>query len=128
MQPATDDFPTLADFLPARPAWMAQGACRNRPDLTWFPERGQSAAPAKAVCAGCPQKAPCVAYAIEADAVGVWGRHEHAGAASDAEGRLGLLRLVSRTAPRGGSYAESCSSSPCSVEDSVETGRPPNAA
>ncbi len=73
MQPTVERFPTLADFLPGRPAWMAQGACRNRPDVNWFPEKGQSAAAAKAVCAGCPQKAPCVAYAIETDAEGVWG-------------------------------------------------------
>ncbi len=68
------DAPTLADLLPPRPTWMVASACRDRPDVTWFPERGESAAPAKAVCLSeCPCQAACLAYAIETDAVGIWG-------------------------------------------------------
>ena len=55
---------------------MAEGACRGRSDVSdvsFFPDKGQSAAPAKAVCAGCPAKGPCLEYAIETDAEGVWG-------------------------------------------------------
>jgi WhiB family transcriptional regulator, redox-sensing transcriptional regulator len=62
--------------LPSRPAWWAEAACRGRPDLNWFPDRGQApaAAAAKAICAGCPSAAPCLAFAIEEHIdIGVWG-------------------------------------------------------
>ncbi len=64
---------TLAELLPPRPAWMAAAACRDRPDVTWFPEKGQSTAPAKAICSECPSKVPCLAFALETEADGVWG-------------------------------------------------------
>ncbi len=73
MAPEAPDLLTVADLFPRRPAWMASGACRDRPDVTWFPEKGQSAAPAKAVCAGCPTRARCLEYAIETGVEGVWG-------------------------------------------------------
>ncbi|MDP8937855.1 MAG: WhiB family transcriptional regulator [Actinomycetota bacterium] len=65
-------LPSLADLL-RRPAWMAEGLCRDRPDVTWFPEKGQTAAPAKAVCAACPTRARCLEYAIETGVEGIWG-------------------------------------------------------
>ena len=63
-------------LLPGRPAWWADAACRGRPDLNFFPDRGEApaAAAAKAVCAGCPSAAPCLAFAIEEHIdIGVWG-------------------------------------------------------
>ena len=63
-------------LLPGRPAWWADAACRGRPDLNWFPDRGEApaAAAAKAVCAGCPSAAACLAFAIEEHIdIGVWG-------------------------------------------------------
>lgn len=52
---------------------MVAAACRGMdPDL-FFPERGESAAEAKAVCAGCSVRAECLAYGIELNGQGVWG-------------------------------------------------------
>ena len=34
----------------ARPAWMKDALCREHPEVSWYPERGEPAAPAKAVC------------------------------------------------------------------------------
>lgn len=61
----------LADFI-NRPAWMADGLCNLYPDVSWFPERGQDAAAAKAVCARCPVSAQCLAYALEHEERGIW--------------------------------------------------------
>jgi WhiB family redox-sensing transcriptional regulator len=63
----------LAELL-ERPAWMERGACRDRPDITFFPERGQSGAPAKAVCAECPVRRDCLDYAVtHGERHGIWG-------------------------------------------------------
>lgn len=73
MQP-DERLPTLAEVLPSRPGWMAAASCRDRPDVTFFPELGHAARAAREVCAGCPVKAPCLAYALaEPDLAGVWG-------------------------------------------------------
>ncbi len=52
---------------------MASGACRERPDVNFFPVQGQTAAPAKAICRECPTRARCLEYALETAADGVWG-------------------------------------------------------
>jgi len=59
---------------PASIAWMRFAACAGvDPDLM-FPERGQSAAPGKAVCDGCPVRAPCLDHALtHHENWGVWG-------------------------------------------------------
>jgi hypothetical protein len=58
--------------IPARPAWMADAACREHPEVDFFPGPRGDAEPAKAVCAGCCREA-CAAYARENGEVGVWG-------------------------------------------------------
>ena len=60
--------------LPPRPAWWAQAACRQRPDVNFFPELGESTARAKAVCSACEARDACLAFA-EAEGLdhGVWG-------------------------------------------------------
>jgi WhiB family redox-sensing transcriptional regulator len=74
MVPEAPALPTLADLLPPRPSWMAAGACRDRPDVTWFPDRGKSTAPAKAICAGCPVRVECLSFAQhEGIDHGTWG-------------------------------------------------------
>lgn len=61
-------------LLPGRPAWWAEAACRGRPDITWFPGQGETAAPAKAICAECPAREACLAFATEHNIdQGVWG-------------------------------------------------------
>lgn len=55
-------------------SWMGEAACRGvSPDL-FFPDRGESTAPAKAVCAGCPVSDECLEYAIRGrEMFGVFG-------------------------------------------------------
>ncbi len=55
---------------------MAAGACRDRPDLSWFPELGESTAEAKAVCMRCSVRQECLEYAAadpDARRYGIWG-------------------------------------------------------
>jgi len=61
---------------PARFAerWREQAACRGTDLEVFFPGRGESAGPARRVCAGCPVRQPCLDYAItNRIAYGVWG-------------------------------------------------------
>lgn len=48
--------------------WMRHGACRGlaHDDAArmFFPARGESTEPAKAVCARCPVRAECLEYAL----------------------------------------------------------------
>lgn len=57
--------------------WYLLAACRGRSDINWFPRRGAplEVHAAYAVCAGCPVKAECLAYAfsLEFNPPGVWG-------------------------------------------------------
>ena len=58
----------------ASAAFMAFGACRGAdPDL-FFPDRGESLEPAKAVCAGCVVREECLEHALRVgERFGVWG-------------------------------------------------------
>ena len=55
-------------------SWRDRAACRGTdPDL-FFPERGESADPARQICARCPVRQPCLVYALDKGiAHGVWG-------------------------------------------------------
>lgn len=74
---------TLVAPVPLGPepgtGWQAQGACLDHPEVDFFPARGQSAGPAKLVCADCPVKAECLAHALGdnplgiVEKIGVWG-------------------------------------------------------
>ena len=67
---------TIRELLDASAVeWQAQAACKNisQPDI-FFPGRGESSAPAKAICAGCPVRAECLDYALShGERVGIWG-------------------------------------------------------
>jgi WhiB family redox-sensing transcriptional regulator len=75
------------DALVVRPGWMRDGLCREYPDIDFFFERGESTAPAKAICSRCPVSGQCLAYALEQGPhlQGVWAgtspreRRQHAG-------------------------------------------------
>ncbi len=57
----------------ARPEWMAEVACATADPAIFFPERGESVEPAKALCATCPAVEPCRAYALELGTEhGIW--------------------------------------------------------
>lgn len=64
----------LLDGIARRPAWMADAACREHPEVEFHPTAGQPTAPAKAVCGGCLTRSECLAYA-QAEGIdhGVWG-------------------------------------------------------
>jgi len=67
---------TLQEFAAERPAFMSDAACREHPEISWFPERGDDVRPAKAVCAACLVQAECAAYAATFalnDLQGIWG-------------------------------------------------------
>ena len=54
--------------------WREQAACRDAELDVFFPERGESAGPARQVCARCPVRQPCLDYAISNRiAYGIWG-------------------------------------------------------
>jgi len=54
--------------------WRDRAACRGTDLGLFFPGRGESAEPAREVCAGCPVQQPCLDYAIShAITSGIWG-------------------------------------------------------
>lgn len=53
----------LADLV-ARPRWMRDAACREHPDVNFFPDRGESTGPAKMVCRGCLVLEECRQWAL----------------------------------------------------------------
>jgi len=61
---------------PARFAarWRELAACRGADLNLFFPGRGESAEPARQVCARCPVREPCLDYATSNQIThGVWG-------------------------------------------------------
>jgi WhiB family redox-sensing transcriptional regulator len=55
-----------------RPAWMADAACHDS-GVNFFPERGESLDPARAICGRCPVAPDCLAYALaHVELRGVW--------------------------------------------------------
>jgi len=54
--------------------WMDDALCKQVDPELWFPEKGQTAAEAKAVCALCSVKAECLQYSLKnRERFGVWG-------------------------------------------------------
>jgi WhiB family transcriptional regulator, redox-sensing transcriptional regulator len=60
--------------LPSPPAWFDDALCAQVDLEMFFPEKGESQAAAKQVCALCPVTAKCLAYALENRVCeGIWG-------------------------------------------------------
>ena len=59
---------------PSPSSWRDRATCHGAdPDL-FFPERGESADPARQICARCPVRQPCLGYALDNSIThGVWG-------------------------------------------------------
>ena len=54
--------------------WRDRAACRDTDLDLFFPGRGESAEPARRVCAACPVRQPCLDYAISHGIThGIWG-------------------------------------------------------
>ena len=69
--PAVDHLLELLD----RPPWHRDALCREYVGkVNFFPSRGESLEPAKALCAACLVRPECLLYALEHDEPnGVWG-------------------------------------------------------
>ena len=68
-----DLFGCIIDVVDPAPAWFAQAQCRGNTS-DFFVDKGQSVAPAKAICAGCPVVDECLSHAIaHRETRGVWG-------------------------------------------------------
>ena len=69
------------------PTLSGQAACANEDQDLFYPRRGQSTEPAKTLCNGCPEKMPCLAYALKRGyQAGVFG-------ATSARERREIIRL-----------------------------------
>ena len=53
--------------LTRRPRWVADTACRDFPEWSWFPISGSPAAKIVAACDACPVRAECLTDALEHD-------------------------------------------------------------
>jgi WhiB family redox-sensing transcriptional regulator len=63
-----------AASAPFAARWRALAACRGADLHLFFPGRGESAEPARRVCAGCPVREPCLDYALRHGIThGIWG-------------------------------------------------------
>lgn len=75
--PWAHDEPTVDDVLALlrRPTWQADGSCREHPEVTWFPTRGQSTEPARRICLTCIVRPECAEWAAGqgVELQGVWG-------------------------------------------------------
>lgn len=47
--------------------------CTEVDSEIFFPHPGGNPLPAKAICARCPVRRPCLEYAVEHQVAGVWG-------------------------------------------------------
>jgi WhiB family transcriptional regulator, redox-sensing transcriptional regulator len=56
------------------PAWVEAAICAQTDPEAFFPEKGESADPARRICAVCPVQRDCLEDALpDADRRGVWG-------------------------------------------------------
>jgi WhiB family transcriptional regulator, redox-sensing transcriptional regulator len=54
--------------------WRRRAACRGSDLGLFFPGRGESAEPARRICAACPVREPCLDYALRHGIThGIWG-------------------------------------------------------
>lgn len=56
------------------PAWHRDAACKEHPELSWFPIAGLPPMRVANVCAACTVRAECLADALDrGERYGVWG-------------------------------------------------------
>lgn len=65
--------------------WQDQALCDGMDPAIFFPERGESNARAKRICARCPVRGECLVTAIHDEPHGKMERHGTAGGLSAAE-------------------------------------------
>jgi WhiB family redox-sensing transcriptional regulator len=55
-------------------SWRQKGACRGLDPGIFYPASDDDAGPAKAICATCPVREPCLEYALaHRERDGIWG-------------------------------------------------------
>jgi WhiB family redox-sensing transcriptional regulator len=54
-------------------SWVRLGACVGMAPEIWFPGHSEHGGEAKAVCAGCEVKKPCLELALKEGFQGIWG-------------------------------------------------------
>jgi hypothetical protein len=60
--------------VPALAGWQYRAACRGTDLNVFFPDRGESAEPARQICAACPVRQACLDYALSHGVThGIWG-------------------------------------------------------
>lgn len=73
----TSEIDVVAMARRARPAWHGDALCKEYPELSWFPERGDDTRAQKAICARCLVREECeqAGYAANESEVcqGIWG-------------------------------------------------------
>lgn len=73
MAPGSGALSLVEALAGTRPPWMADGACREHPDLEFVP-RSRPVDRLAVVCAGCLVRQECLDYALERpELVGWWG-------------------------------------------------------
>lgn len=54
--------------------WQDGTPCSSVVPDIWFPEKGESALPAKLICAGCDVREQCLQWALDnGEKFGIWG-------------------------------------------------------
>jgi WhiB family redox-sensing transcriptional regulator len=69
------NFGYLLELLYRAPDWHADAACKEHPEVNFFPKRGDDGRQAKGVCAGCLVRTECADWALEqgSELKGIWG-------------------------------------------------------
>jgi hypothetical protein len=71
MSPGSGEQLLSFDEVLRRPSWMELAACAGQPIEVFFPVRGQTAAPARAICSTCKVQPECLDYArADSDTMG----------------------------------------------------------
>lgn len=56
------------------PDWHRDALCQEFPEVEFFPDRGEDARPAKAICQRCLVQSDCLSWALEQGTLdGIWG-------------------------------------------------------
>ena len=85
----------LQGVLEDRGGWRADAACREHPEVDFFPQDSYGVALAQRVCADCPVRLDCLEWALARPELhGVWGgRSERERVKIKRDGGLWALRL-----------------------------------
>lgn len=69
----TDAQVSAVEMLPDAPR-LPRAACRGEDPELWFSDIPEETAEAREVCQGCPERVPCLDWALRTDQrYGVWG-------------------------------------------------------